>query len=263
MLRLIADGNSYSEEQLAQTLNIPCTTIKNIINSLSDYGLMVIKTTDETYRLSNAIDFLDRAFLLSKLQPIIQKNIDELEIFEEIDSTNQYLLNHSNITVNQISIALAEYQTQGRGRHGNAWLSPLGAGINLSIRWCLEQAIAPIDDLSTVIGTTVIRTLARIGFNNLILKRPNDIFFQKKKLGGMLIETKGEKPYYLIIGLGLNIRLPESFKNKIDQPCTDLAAIKKTLPSRNDIAAQLISAMIITLKDYTNDNNDLFISPKG
>jgi BirA family biotin operon repressor/biotin-[acetyl-CoA-carboxylase] ligase len=81
-----------------------------------------------------------------------------------------------------------------------------------------------------------------MGFEGVGLKWPNDIFFQSRKLGGLLIEIRGETagPCDVVIGLGLNIAFPADFEADINQPWIDLTSIKDSVPSRNIIAAELI-----------------------
>ena len=89
-------------------------------------------------------------------------------------------------------------------------------------------------------------------FEGVGLKWPNDIFFKNRKLGGLLIETRGETagPCDVVIGIGLNIAFPVDFEANINQPWVDLASIKDPVPSRNVIAAELISELMLLLDAY-------------
>ena len=95
-----------------------------------------------------------------------------------------------------------------------------------------------------------------MGFDGIGLKWPNDIFFQGKKLGGLLIEIRGETagPCDVVIGLGLNYDFPVDFKGNIKQPWIDLVSIKDSTASRNYIAAELISEIMLLLETYANIN---------
>ena len=256
LLRLIADGELYSGEVLGNALGVSRTAIWKTINSLSHYGLIIIAVKGKGYRLSRSLEFLHRESLLSGMSPSAVDIINRLEIFEEIDSTNQYLLGNLEIPDKHASVALAEYQTLGRGRRGNPWVSPFGSGISLSIAWHFEQPLESLTCLSLAVGSAVIKVLAKMGFEGIGLKWQNDIFFQGKKLGGLLIEIKGETagPCDVVIGLGLNFAFPLDFKGNIEQPWTDLVSIKDSTPSRNHIAAELISEIMLLLKSYANIN---------
>lgn len=256
LLRLIADGKFYSGEKLGHALGVSRAAIWKIINSLSHYGLTIVAVKGKGYRLSRSIEFLDKQSLLSRIRSPAFKILNELEIFEEIDSTNKYLLESPEISDKHACVILAEYQTQGRGRRGNPWISPPGSGISLSIAWHFEQPVESLTCLSLAAGSAVIRVLTTMGFDGIGLKWPNDIFFQGKKLGGLLIEIRGETagPCDVVIGLGLNYDFPVDFKGNIEQPWIDLVSIKDSTASRNHIAAELISEMMLLLETYANIN---------
>ena len=193
LLSVIADGGLYSGEELGNELGISRAAVWKIINSLRDYGLTIVAVKGKGYCLSRSIEFLDKEKLLSGMNPYAVKILNSLEIFEEIDSTNQFLLENSEIADRHASVVLAEYQSNGRGRRGNAWISPIGSGISLSIAWHFEQPVDSLACLSLAVGCAVIRTLTKIGFESIGLKWPNDIFFKGKKLGGLLVEIRGER----------------------------------------------------------------------
>ena len=141
LLRLIADGELYSGEELGRALGVSRAAIWKMINSLSHYGLTIVAMKGKGYRLSRSIEFLDKQLLLSRMRSPAVKILNKLEIFEEIDSTNKYLLESPEISDRHACVILAEYQTQGRGRRGNSWISPFGSGINLSVSWHFEQPV--------------------------------------------------------------------------------------------------------------------------
>ena len=113
LLRLIADGEFYSGEQLGNSLGISRAAIWKLINSLSQYGLTIVAIKGKGYRLSKAIEFLDKELLFSSMCPSVVKILNRLEVLEEVNSTNQYLLENPD---KHASVVLAEYQTRGRGR---------------------------------------------------------------------------------------------------------------------------------------------------
>ncbi len=252
LLRLIADGELYSGEVLGKSLGISRTAVWKLINSLADYGLIIDAVKGKGYRLSRPIEFLDKKLLLQRINPSAAKILSGLEMIEEIDSTNQYLLQRLNKAEHRGTVVLAEYQTQGRGRRGSHWISPFGSGISLSISWHFEQPVESINCLSLAVGSAVIRVLTRMGFKGIGLKWPNDIFYQGKKLGGLLIEMRGETagPCDVVIGLGLNVAFPPAFAGTIEQPWVDLASINPSIASRNEAAAELISEFISLLDGY-------------
>ncbi len=252
----MADGEFYSSEELGNVLGISRTDIRKIINSLSHYGITILAVKGRGYRLSRPIEFLDKEILLFAISPLATKNINKLEIFEEIESTNQYLLENLSVSGKSRNVVFAEYQTHGRGQRGNSWISPFGSGLSLSTRWHFEQPVDSLACLSLAVGSAVIRALKKMGFEGVGLKWPNDIFCQGKKLGGLLIEIKGGVTGLrdVVIGLGLNISFPVDFKGDINQPWIDLISLRNPIPSRNVIAAELISELMLLLDGYAAIN---------
>ncbi|TCP17409.1 BirA family biotin operon repressor/biotin-[acetyl-CoA-carboxylase] ligase [Nicoletella semolina] len=145
-------------------------------------------------------------------------------VFQEIDSTNEYLLNHCH-ALPCGSICLAEMQTAGRGRRGRQWYSPKGKNLYLSMLWKYDQTtISYISALSLVVAIIIAETFQQLNVPDIQIKWPNDIYYQGKKMGGILLETKSDKSnIYLVIGIGLNLSLPTVNTEIVTQAWTDLS----------------------------------------
>lgn len=123
-----------------------------------------------------------------------------VEILPEVDSTNTELMRRARAGRLEPVLLVAEAQTAGRGRLGRSWQSAPGDSLTFS----LGLPLAPLDwsGLSLAVGVAVAESLhAEIG-----LKWPNDLWWQDRKLGGILIETSSlGAQRYAVIGVGLNI----------------------------------------------------------
>ena len=104
---------------------------------------------------------------------------------------------------------LSELQHAGRGRRGRRWIAPFGAGIALSLAWTFGDGAGALPALSLGVGVAVSRALARAGARGVALKWPNDIWFNDRKIGGVLIELRAEAggPAHVVIGVGINVAL--------------------------------------------------------
>ncbi|MBF0750558.1 MULTISPECIES: bifunctional biotin--[acetyl-CoA-carboxylase] ligase/biotin operon repressor BirA [unclassified Pasteurella] len=134
-----------------------------------------------------------------------------------ISSTNEWIL--QNIAhLQKGDLCLAEYQTAGRGRRGRQWLSPFAGQMMFSFYWTFDPKKS-IEGLSLVVGLAIAETFGAQ------VKWPNDILFNGRKLGGILVEIPNVKNGYLnlVIGVGINVSLPE--KTGINQPYTQLCEI--------------------------------------
>jgi BirA family biotin operon repressor/biotin-[acetyl-CoA-carboxylase] ligase len=157
---------------------------------------------------------------------------------------------------NQVSgrVCLAEYQTAGKGRRGRTWVSPFGHNIYLSILWCYQDGPAAIAGLSLAVGVAVVRALQQMGVKDVGLKWPNDIYWQGRKLAGILIEVSGESsgPCHAVIGLGMNLYLPQQQAKVIEQAWVDLQQILggQVMLQRNRWVATLLNQMLPVIAGY-------------
>lgn len=129
--------------------------------------------------------------------------------FEKLDSTNEFLKSKEDLT--QWDMAIAEVQTNGKGRRGNTWVSPKGAGLfSFALK---EDKLLTSKDYSLlplIAGISMIEALKNIENLDYKFKWPNDVYLNDKKLAGILIE-KIEGFY--IIGMGININNEEFGEN--------------------------------------------------
>ncbi len=101
---------------------------------------------------------------------------------------------------------MSELQHSGRGRHGRRWIASFGDSIALSLAWTFGDAARASPALSLATGVAISRALARAGARGIGLKWPNDVWFDDRKLGGVLIELRVDAggPAHVVIGVGLN-----------------------------------------------------------
>lgn len=126
------------------------------------------------------------------------------------DSTNRVAVELAQKGAEPFSAVMADYQTAGRGRLGKSWQSHSGCGLYCSIilRPTVELEILP--SITLVIGLVVAETLEKLSGNkvNVLLKWPNDLYVDGKKLGGILVETvkiHASGPSCLVAGIGINL----------------------------------------------------------
>jgi BirA family biotin operon repressor/biotin-[acetyl-CoA-carboxylase] ligase len=105
-------------------------------------------------------------------------------------------------------MVVAMEQTEGRGRHGNAWASPLG-GIYMSYVPPREMMPARPTDLSVMaslaVADCVEGTLDNAGVlePRALLKWPNDVLLSDGKVAGILVQSR-DLPL-AVVGIGLNV----------------------------------------------------------
>lgn len=105
-------------------------------------------------------------------------------------------------------VVLTRNQTQGRGQRGNSWEAEPGQNITLSV--ILSPTFVPVRQqfyLNMAVSLAVLDLLRENGLQQAQVKWPNDLFFEDKKLGGILIENtiNSHSLQHSIIGIGLNV----------------------------------------------------------
>lgn len=139
-----------------------------------------------------------------------------VEILPQIDSTNSELMRRARAGQTDPVLLVAEHQTAGRGRMGRTWVSAdrvseSAAPLTFSLGIALHRQ--DWSGLSLAVGVcvaTALRQMAGSRGKDLGLKWPNDLWWQGRKLCGILIETSGQSvPRYAVIGIGINISTPE------------------------------------------------------
>ena len=259
MLRILADGHRHSGEHLAQALGVTQATVRKQLAKLEAWGLSVEVTSASGYHLDRPINFLNKALILDELNADVERLVARLDVHEEIDSTNQALLDAAPCAARKLNIALAEYQSAGRGRRGRSWIAPFGGGLCFSVGWLFEEMPRDLAALTLATGVVIRRVLVEATGLDIQLKWPNDLVWEDKKLGGILVEFTVDKqgPCYVVIGIGINISIPprrlEQVAGSLGGAIDLYAATQGRPPSRNVLAAKMIEALARLLAHYCDN----------
>lgn len=223
ILRLLADGQFHSGEAIANRFGVTRATVWNALKDAENLGVTLYSVRGKGYKLPQSLDFLEH----NQIRQTLDKSPNEIsiELHDTAASTNSLLVKRAAEGAAHGTCIVAELQTSGRGRRGRNWVSGLGGGLTFSLLWRFSAGASALGGLSLAVGVALARALREIGAHDVALKWPNDILYQGSKLAGILIELQGEMlgPSNAIIGIGLNIRLPETARNQIDQAVADLA----------------------------------------
>ena len=140
----------------------------------------------------------------------------------ETDSTNLWIKRLAKEGASEGTLALAEFQSAGRGRLGRSWEVPEGTSVMMSIllRPKFEPQYAPT--LTLVMGMAVAKAVKSLGFD-VSIKWPNDVVVYQKKICGILTEmgVRDGKIDYAVIGVGINVNIKE-FPEEMADKATSL-----------------------------------------
>ncbi len=254
ILRLLGDGEFHSGATISRGLGVSRTSVSNALKGLDEIGLTVHKVRGRGYRIVQPMQWLERDMVLQHLGGEAQNF--NLEILDTAESTSSLLLQKAEMELKssgiRIRVVAAELQTSGRGRRGRQWHSGLGDGLIFSLLWRFQQGPSSLSGLSLAVGIAIIRTLEFAGIKGTVLKWPNDVMFNFCKLGGTLIELQGDMfgPTVAVIGVGLNLKLSENTRARIDQGATDVFSIIGEMPDRNKLLAALLTNLVTMLREF-------------
>lgn len=191
------------------------------------------------------------------LTALARDRLDHLEVFDEIDSTNTYLLAQDAPAPGRFRIACANHQSAGRGRRGRQWHSSPGSGICLSISYTFHAQPENLACVTLSNGVGVAQALQQLGADGIELKWPNDLIVDRHKLGGILTEMHRSKStgVTVVTGLGLNVKLNganNSIPHADPANAVDLASCCSSLPPRLAILSRLIDALFHTQHEFEN-----------
>ncbi|MDR0770507.1 MAG: biotin--[acetyl-CoA-carboxylase] ligase [Burkholderiales bacterium] len=281
LLRLLNAEAPGAGPTLAAQLEIPKGRLPALIQELEAAGIGITRVPGRGYQLAKPyhrfdlavwrdacvalgaslpIDIKKKPRQQTVLHPSVIHTVEDvqtpqsltLEWAEQIDSTSSELMRR--IPRHDIhGLALTtEWQSEGRGRRGRPWLGLPGGSLMFSLGWRFEQGAGFLAGMSLAMSVAVARALEKEGFTGIELKWPNDLVHRYHKLGGILVELNGDAlgPSQAVIGVALNLVLPKTARGDIPQAVSDLASIKKDLPSREALLARVLLEMASALADY-------------
>ena len=161
---------------------------------------------------------------------------------QEVDSTNRFLREMKECEEDTLTIAVADYQSAGKGQGTHTWEGE--AGKNLLFSMMVNPRWVPVRQqfLLSEAGALAIKEALDDYTEDITLKWPNDVYWNDKKISGTLIETsidsKGIKR--CIFGIGININQLE-FKSDAPNPVS-LAQILGHEVDREEVLQKIIEA---------------------
>jgi BirA family transcriptional regulator, biotin operon repressor / biotin---[acetyl-CoA-carboxylase] ligase len=257
LLALLASGEFQSGEKLARRLRVSRAAVWKLVHSLQDMGVGIESVSRQGYRLPRAVDLLDRNAILAEMSAERRELLDPLEVLLTVDSTNRHIEEHAANPPGRTHVCVAEIQNAGRGRRGRSWVAPFGCGICMSLGWQFLEAPPTFSALSLAVGVAAVRALRRLGMEGVGLKWPNDLIWQQRKLGGILIDMRGESagPSQVVIGIGINVRMPAAVRLMLAEQQAALISdvheiMRERTPTRNAVIAMLAEEITSMLQQF-------------
>ncbi|HOV99342.1 MAG TPA: biotin--[acetyl-CoA-carboxylase] ligase [Bacteroidota bacterium] len=144
-------------------------------------------------------------------------------VFDKIDSTNACAKILAEAGIEDGSIVIADYQTEGRGRQGRSWQSEIGKNLLFSLVLKSQLHRTVVGLLPFYAAVSVARGIESMLPITVHCKWPNDVIIQGKKCCGILLESAvgTETLRYAVVGIGVNVN-QERFPGEMTTPPTSL-----------------------------------------
>lgn len=239
---LINNKNRYlSGQELSAKFGISRTAVWKHINKLKEEGYIIESATNKGYVLIESPD---------KLHPVEIKELlktkfigNDIIYLDSVDSTNSYGKRLAENGFSDGTVIIAEEQTSGRGRLGRDWVSPKGKGIWMTIM--LKPEIKPnlASQVTLIAALAVLKAIKAAYDMDIMIKWPNDLVINGKKVCGILAELGAEieRVNYLCVGIGINANLDESdFKNQSLDMATSLKIAAGMEVERKKLIAHIL-----------------------
>ena len=222
VLRILADGEFHSGAGVARALGVSRSTVWNAVRALNAAGLDVYRVKARGYRLARPVSLLDAGDIVRRADRAGTRFV--VDVIDVAGSTNTLLLQRAAAGAPGGTVVVAEWQQQGRGRMQREWHAAIGGAITFSVLWRFSQGAAALAGLSLAVGVALARAMSKLGAAGVQLKWPNDVLWRERKLGGVLIEMQGDAlgPSAVVIGIGINVRLSDTIRERIGRPASDL-----------------------------------------
>jgi len=237
-------GESISGAKLASELGVTRSAIWKGIKALQSEGYSINAVTNKGYCLSENSDILSEMSIKPFLRG--QARDMEIEVFKTIDSTNTHAKSLAQNGAKQGRIVISEEQTAGRGRLGRSFYSPASTGIYMSIILRPKLSIEHSLLITTSVAVAVSRAIEKLCGIETKIKWVNDIFYNDKKICGILCEASLDFESggleYAVVGIGINVNtLQESFPQDLKGIATSIFNENSSKNVRSELVAEILN----------------------
>ncbi len=217
VLMELKGADSYvSGQDLCERWGVSRTAVWKVINQLKSEGYEIDSVTNKGYKLTKLPDILSK----SEIESVIPTGgiVNKVIYFDETDSTNTRAKLFGEEGMADGALVVADCQNMGKGRRGKSFTSPRGQSVYMT--FLLRPDIPPVRaSMITILSAMAVRSgLREICGIDTLIKWPNDVVADGKKICGILTEMSAEltKINYVVVGIGINVnnkKMPKDIEN--------------------------------------------------
>ena len=246
LLALLEDskGTFFSGEEIARTLQVSRAAVWKAVNALREDGYTIDAATNKGYRLSPDSDILSPQGIRRFLKPEY-RDLD-LTVLPTAPSTNALVREKANQGRPEGCVIVACGQTDGRGRYGRQFFSPIDSGVYLSLllrptAYSPQQATC----LTAAAAAAMCQAIDAVTGQQPGIKWVNDIFLHGKKVCGILTEAavglETGALDYMVLGAGVNLYPPvKGFPEEI-QPIAGSVLERSCPEAKNRLVGEFLN----------------------
>ena len=246
-------GQAVSGEKLAEDIGVSRAAVWKAIESLRKEGYPITASTNKGYILAESSDLLSAQgmlpFINEERYPYGEKNIFTYKVLE---STNKTAKQKAFDGAPNGTVILAEEQTHGKGRLGRTFFSPANAGLYMSLIIRPDFDMSNALRITAAVAVSVCRAIKTVCGTETQIKWVNDIFFEGRKICGILTEAmtnlESGQIDAIIIGIGINCNIKIE---EMPEEIRDTAGSLSGVVSRNRLAAEIIGELMNILKNFS------------
>lgn len=269
ILTLLRSNEEYiSGQEICENLGVSRTAVWKVINQLREDGYEIESITNKGYKIITYPDIVSKSEIESRIKTTSM--IKQVMYYEEVDSTNTVAKRTAEEKDKDGYLVIAEEQLQGKGRRGRSWSSPKGTGIWMSL--IIKPDIKPMNAsmLTLVAALSIVKSLKNLYNIDALVKWPNDIIINGKKVCGILTEMSAELDYinHIVIGIGINANTKE-FPKELRNIATSLLLYKGEAVTRAELVVEIMKEFKVlyevflkkeTLEDITDAYNEFLVN---
>lgn len=239
-------GHPISEEALARQLGKSRATILKAIRSLKQDGFQITMIHNQGYELHLETDQIAAC----TIQQLLGVSPWHIEVWQTTPSTNLLAKEYAHTPTTTPALFISEEQTAGRGRLGRTFVSPAKTGLYMSLCVFPNQSLEELTLVTCLTATALAQTIETYLDESIGIKWVNDLFYQQKKIAGILTEivtpANPQQAHALIVGIGVNLfPHPNAFTgtlhNKVGSVFSSQEQAQQVHFNRNHFIARLIT----------------------
>jgi BirA family biotin operon repressor/biotin-[acetyl-CoA-carboxylase] ligase len=183
----------------------------------------------------------------ARVEPLLRSRFGRpYAYFERCESTQRELA----VDAPEGAVAVAEEQTEGRGRLGRRWLAPPGTSVLVSVSLRPAVPTERLPELSLVAGQAAAEAISEVTGLLPELKFPNDLLLGGRKVAGMLAEARDDR---VVLGIGINVNIDaDDLPQGVDTPATSLLVEAGTHVDRPTLLAALLARLEMRYDEWVS-----------